>query len=205
MKSVAWLIPVAILVAGLGCQTQPRPEADERAHFTHGPMLGRVEAHKMGVWARTARSGKFAVRYGTRPDRPDSLSAAAETRVERDNTGWVHLTGLDSGPDTTTGWSGWMGRRRSRGPGEPSIPCPAPTTCAIPNTIRKDDSTSDSSLPAATIRIPAVRAPTDGACPPSPPCSGNFRATAAGRGSISPFSTGTGCMRSSGGTRPRTG
>ena len=31
------------------------------------------------------------------PDRLDSLSAAAETRVERDNTGWVHLTGLDSG------------------------------------------------------------------------------------------------------------
>ena len=74
MKSVAWLIPVAILVAGLGCQTQPRPEAGARAHFTHGPMLGRVEAHQMGVWARTARSGKFAVRYGTGADRLDSLS-----------------------------------------------------------------------------------------------------------------------------------
>ena len=97
MKSLAWLIPLAIVVAGPGCQTQPRPGADGRAPFTHGPMLGRVEAHKMGVWARTARSGKFAVRYGTGAERLDSLSPAVETRVERDNTGWIHLAGLDSG------------------------------------------------------------------------------------------------------------
>ena len=97
MKSVAWLIPAVIVLAGPGCQPQTRPGADEGDRFTHGPMLGRVEAHTMGVWARTARSGKFAVRYGTLADKLDSLSPAVETRVERDNTGWVQLTGLDSG------------------------------------------------------------------------------------------------------------
>ena len=96
MKSLAWLIPLAMVVVGPGCQPQTRPGADEATPFTHGAMLGRVEAHKMGVWARTARSGKFAVRYGTRSDRLESLSPAVQTRVERDNTGWVHLTGLDS-------------------------------------------------------------------------------------------------------------
>ena len=206
MRFLAWLIPLTIALTGTGCQTQPRPGADESAHFTHGPMLGRVEAHKMGVWARTARSGTFAVRYGTGADRLDSLSPAVVTRVERDNHrlgspcgGWI------PGPGTTTGWSGWRGRRRSRGPGEPFIPCPAPTTCAILNTIRMDSSTSGSSLPAATTRTPVVRGPSDGACPHSPPCSSSFRGLTAGLGSTSPFSTGTGCTRRSVPTRPRTG
>ena len=97
MKSVAWLITVMGLLAGLGCQTHRQAGADEEVYFTHGPVLGRVEAHRMGVWARTARTGKFAVRYGTQPGRLDSRSPEVATRVEQDNTGWVHLSALDSG------------------------------------------------------------------------------------------------------------
>ena len=135
MKSVAWLIPVAIVLAGLGCQPQQQPGSGERSHFTHGPMLGRVEAHEMGVWARTVRSGKFAVRYGTGADKLDSLSPAAETRVERDNTGWVHLTGLDSGTRYHYRLVWLEGTEETPGPGG-NLPYPAQPPRRAPSPIQ---------------------------------------------------------------------
>ncbi len=69
------------------------------AEITHGPILGRLSSTGIGVWARTARSGEFHVRYGTTPGRLDQSLTVARTSLGRDNTGWVHITGLE--PHTT--------------------------------------------------------------------------------------------------------
>ena len=113
MKSVAWLITVMGLLAGLGCQTHRQAGADEEVYFTHGPVLGRVEAHRMGVWARTARTGKFAVRYGTQPGRLDSRSPEVATRESSRTTrvGFISRR-LIPAPNIITGWSGWISRER---------------------------------------------------------------------------------------------
>ncbi|HUG91588.1 MAG TPA: metallophosphoesterase family protein, partial [Planctomycetaceae bacterium] len=68
--------------------------AENEQHITHGPILGRVSAHGIGVWARTLRPGAFVVRYGTEPGRLDQATGPVETRLEHDNTGWVHIPGL---------------------------------------------------------------------------------------------------------------
>ncbi len=69
------------------------------AEITHGPILGRLSSSGIGVWARTKRPGEFRVRYGTTPTNLDESSAAVRTTLGRDNTGWVHITGLV--PNTT--------------------------------------------------------------------------------------------------------
>lgn len=66
------------------------------AEITHGPILGRLGAHQIGVWARTSLPAAFRVRYGLQPDRLDQLSAAVNTLLEKDNTGWVLIRGLKS-------------------------------------------------------------------------------------------------------------
>jgi phosphodiesterase/alkaline phosphatase D-like protein len=62
--------------------------------ITHGPVLGRLSAHGVGVWARTAQSGAFVVKYGLAPDALDQMTEAVSTQLAHDNTGWVHITGL---------------------------------------------------------------------------------------------------------------
>jgi phosphodiesterase/alkaline phosphatase D-like protein len=77
--------------------SSPAPAAGNRYnHVTHGPILGRLSAHSIGIWARTLRTGHFAVRYGTAPGRLDQKTQPVATRLERDNTGWVHITGLEA-------------------------------------------------------------------------------------------------------------
>ena len=68
--------------------------AAEFPHFTHGPILGRLSETGVGVWARTGQSGEFRVQYGTAADRLDQRSKTVTTKLENDNTGWVHITGL---------------------------------------------------------------------------------------------------------------
>jgi phosphodiesterase/alkaline phosphatase D-like protein len=70
------------------------PAAEPGPAITHGPILGRLGAHEIGVWVRTARPGKFRVRYGLKAEQLDQLSPEGETKLERDNTGWVAITGL---------------------------------------------------------------------------------------------------------------
>jgi len=94
------LVPVRILVATFVAFAAlalafAAPSADSSG-VTHGPMLGRPGAHQMGVWARTAEPGSFLVRYGTSPDALTNVSDPVETALERDNTGWTLLTGLDA-------------------------------------------------------------------------------------------------------------
>ncbi len=83
----------SLLVVGLFAQD---PRAEEQ-WITHGPILGRLGSKQVGVWARTARPGTFKVRYGVDPEKLDSISDPAETRLDRDNTGWVLIEGLKPG------------------------------------------------------------------------------------------------------------
>lgn len=66
--------------------------------ITHGPILGRLSHDGVGVWVRTSRPARFMVTY-----RIGSVCTAqsplGETRLENDNTGWVHISGLE--PNTT--------------------------------------------------------------------------------------------------------
>ena len=82
----------------VGCSSETlSPSSDASGEgITHGPILGRADAHQMGVWARTAREGSFVVRYGTSADQLSSHSEPIETRLENDNTGWGLLTGLEA-------------------------------------------------------------------------------------------------------------
>lgn len=72
-------------------------EAEPIHHITHGPILGRVSAHGIGVWARTNRPGEFGVKYGTSPDALDKTSRTVKTKLADDCTGVVFLDGLKAG------------------------------------------------------------------------------------------------------------
>jgi len=63
--------------------------------LTQGPMLGHPTSDTVRVWARTSDPGEFHVRYGTDEDELTRQSAPVTTRIERDNTGYVTLTGLE--------------------------------------------------------------------------------------------------------------
>ncbi len=93
MRSAPLLLLLAALV---GCTNEQAPGPAAESGITHGPILGRPGAHQMGVWARTARTGSFVVRYGTSPDALTSYSEPIETTLDRDNAGWGLLTGLDA-------------------------------------------------------------------------------------------------------------
>ena len=73
----------------VGAQQRPN-------YITHGPILGRLGAHEIGIWARTQRSGEFRVRYGLRPGHLDMMSEPVTTGVGHDNTGWAHITNLEA-------------------------------------------------------------------------------------------------------------
>ena len=65
----------------------PVAEAQDRPNrITHGPILGRLGAHEIGIWARTERSGVFRVRYGLRQGHLDMMSGPVTTLVEHDNS-----------------------------------------------------------------------------------------------------------------------
>lgn len=68
--------------------------AADELHITHGPILGRVSSTGIGIWARTSETAAFFVRYGTDPTRLDVESKPVPTRLDHDNTGWIHLQGL---------------------------------------------------------------------------------------------------------------
>ena len=88
LLTVSWAALVLFPVA-LEARQQPN-------RITHGPILGRLGAHEIGIWARTHRAGVFRVRYGLAPGRLDALSETVTTEVEHDNTGWAHITGLEA-------------------------------------------------------------------------------------------------------------
>ncbi|MGE3807086.1 MAG: alkaline phosphatase D family protein, partial [Gemmataceae bacterium] len=68
--------------------------AEPAVSITTGPILGRLDAHGIGVWGRTDRPGTFRVRYGAAENKLDQLSDPVKTSLDHDNTGWVHITKL---------------------------------------------------------------------------------------------------------------
>ena len=80
------LLVCCFLLASLG--------AEAPLEVTHGPILGRLGAHSIGVWARTSGPGAFHVRYGLEEKKLEMVSAPALTRLEHDNTGWILIEGL---------------------------------------------------------------------------------------------------------------
>ena len=80
-----WMIALA-LAGGAWCQP---------VRVTHGPMLGHVTEDSVKIWVRTSRPGDVRVIYGTAPEKLTRTSAPVRTLIERDQTGWLHLTGLE--------------------------------------------------------------------------------------------------------------
>ncbi|MBM3787033.1 MAG: alkaline phosphatase [Acidobacteria bacterium] len=64
--------------------------------ITHGPFLGHSNATSVWVWGRTERAGSLRVRYGTDAGNLDQFSQSVATTIEKDNTAWIHVTGLKS-------------------------------------------------------------------------------------------------------------
>ncbi len=71
------------------------PDFVDENMVTHGPILGRLSSDGVGVWARTLRPGEFTVLYGTDPERLDQTAGPVTTTLEHDNTGWIHVSGLE--------------------------------------------------------------------------------------------------------------
>ncbi len=88
MKSALQSVVLVLCWGSLGIA------AEELPHITTGPILGRLSAHGIGVWARTSRAGAFQVRYGLAPDKLDRITEPVPTRLAHDNTGWTHITEL---------------------------------------------------------------------------------------------------------------
>ncbi|MCI0624111.1 MAG: alkaline phosphatase D family protein [Acidobacteria bacterium] len=87
-----------VLLGSIGCKKASVEHSvhSEIVTVTHGPILGRIGAHEIAVWGRTSQPGTLRVRYGLEPNKLDMQSSLATTRLEDDNTGYVHLRGLKS-------------------------------------------------------------------------------------------------------------
>lgn len=91
---VLLLCGVFVSAVGLAADVPKPPPFQDENMITHGPILGRLSSDGIGVWARTLRPGPFTVLYGTARDQLDQSSEAVVTTRDHDNTGWVHITGL---------------------------------------------------------------------------------------------------------------
>ena len=85
--SLTWIVAFILFAV-------PALAQETENSITHGPILGRLSTDGVGVWARTAYSGRIVVEYGTDPKNLDQLSPEVETTLAADNTGWVHIKGL---------------------------------------------------------------------------------------------------------------
>jgi len=54
--------------------------ARSEIRITHGPILGRLSATGVGVWARTSGPGQFRVRWGRSADNLDHVSSPVATK-----------------------------------------------------------------------------------------------------------------------------
>ncbi len=102
----------AVLIAG---GWSPVVLAQNATRITHGPLLGRLGAQEVGVWARTDRPGVFRVRYGTRPDKLDQETVPIATELAADNTGWGHLKNLKA--NTKYYYRAYVGDKPAAGSG----------------------------------------------------------------------------------------
>jgi phosphodiesterase/alkaline phosphatase D-like protein len=87
-------VSTCLLLFWLSCLPVQGGETDN--YISHGPILGRLSAHGIGIWARTASPGSFAVRYGLATDDLDNVTEPVITTLEHDCTGWIAVAGLQS-------------------------------------------------------------------------------------------------------------
>jgi len=85
-----------LLIVFVAMMSTPGWVAAQEAVMSHGPMLGKVEASSIRVWARTSKPAKLTVKYGVSANNLDQSSAAVTTQYGDDLTGVVILTGLKS-------------------------------------------------------------------------------------------------------------
>ena len=109
------LLFVFLLGLGLTIADASAQVIRDPIRLTHGPMLGMSTHESIRIWARTSEPGQFHVRYGTDARRLDAVSDAAETAIEHDNTGTLHLKGLQ--PDTRYHYQVWVNDRPHGLPG----------------------------------------------------------------------------------------
>ena len=65
--SLTWIVAFILFAV-------PALAQETENSITHGPILGRLSTDGVGVWARTAYSGRIVVEYGTDPKNLDQLS-----------------------------------------------------------------------------------------------------------------------------------
>ena len=90
MKNQRWINGLLLLQL-----FNPLLSADVK--ITHGPVLGHPGSRSMGIWALINIPGSFQVRYGRDPDKLESVSRSVVTTLDRDNTGWILIQGLNPG------------------------------------------------------------------------------------------------------------
>ncbi len=67
----------------------------QNVEVTHGPILGKISNHGIGIWVRTLQPGVVFIKYGLEKEHlKDSI--AISTRIEHDLTGWARLSNLQS-------------------------------------------------------------------------------------------------------------
>ena len=107
--STAVLLLIVISAALAGIHSVPAAIGDEPPPtatavpaaapiITHGPILGRLSNDGVGVWVRTTRPAQFRVICRAEGSNP-VLSSLANTRLEHDNGGWVHVQSLKPNTD----------------------------------------------------------------------------------------------------------
>ena len=98
----SFVLSLVLAVTSVSGQTWPNPLTNEvvpvqSTPLTHGPILGRPDAHSVRVWLRTREAGPFEVVYSTKPNLGDKpLTVAGNTFTNQDNTGYVDLTKLQA-------------------------------------------------------------------------------------------------------------
>jgi alkaline phosphatase D len=93
MNKIMCILSICIMAVGPGCGEN---DLGSGVTVTHGPILGRLSHDGIGVWVRTSTPAVFSVQCTSPSGAVHTVSG--NTELDHDNTGWVHITGLD--PDS---------------------------------------------------------------------------------------------------------
>ena len=91
-KFVTVIIIIISLMTSWFANAQMRGSGN--TSITHGPILGRLSHDGIGVWVRTTKPTMFKVICTPESKDGESIIGVEETAVDRDMTGWAHVTGL---------------------------------------------------------------------------------------------------------------
>ena len=92
---------ISTAAAAEECKQPASCQSAEKLSITHGPILGRLSCDGIGVWIRTSKPTQFCVRYRPASGPGQEFFAYGQTHLDHDNTGWVHIKGLESNTEYT--------------------------------------------------------------------------------------------------------